>query len=233
MMRVRKGKAWSMDGVAEGWFDLKTEYDKSGRRLEVNWEENRKKIAFCKSILRKEYWEKEESMKHLVSRLVLLNKKAPKIGDVEDFRPIAIMSQVVRFLEAFLVEDLRKFGRDKLAGEQVGFVEGQSVEVARNRLLKWVSERRKERVNCFTLFVDFSNAYNTVDRRKLAEWLERRGALSGWRLQLWRFLLGRSGVQLGGETIWTTNGVPQGSSVAPMGFDIYSEILLEKLREEG
>jgi hypothetical protein len=118
-------------------------------------------------LLRREYWETQVSKKHLISRVVLLNKDAPKIGEWDKYRPIAISSMVVRFLEALLVEDLRAYGRKRLCPEQFGFVEGVGIEDCRWRLLDFLYKRKRQRTPCYCLFVDFSHAYNSVDRRIL------------------------------------------------------------------
>ncbi len=43
----------------------------------------------------------------MISRIVPLNKEAPKIGKVEKFRPIVVASPVLKFLEGLIIGSLR------------------------------------------------------------------------------------------------------------------------------
>ena len=57
-----------------------------------------------------------------MGRMIALNKKFPQIGGVEDYRPIVIYSAVIKFLEGYLIRDLRKYLKYRLTREQFGFV---------------------------------------------------------------------------------------------------------------
>jgi hypothetical protein len=70
------------------------------------------------------------------------------------------------------------------------------------------------------LFVDFSEAYDRVDRRLLLERINRKSILTPERQAVLRFLLTNCETQMGGRRTRLTNGVPQGSTVAPLLYDI-------------
>lgn len=55
-------------------------------------------MQLVQQFLLPEYWSKRESEIHLVGRLVALNKSHPRIGGVEDYRPIIVLSPVAKFL---------------------------------------------------------------------------------------------------------------------------------------
>jgi hypothetical protein len=61
-------------------------------------EECWKKIDFGKQLLRKEYWDEQACQLHLKGRLVAFNKKHPKVPELQDYRPIIVMSPVAKFL---------------------------------------------------------------------------------------------------------------------------------------
>ncbi len=47
-------------------------------------------------------------------RLVALNKCHPKVGQVEDYRPITVLSPLVKFVEGWYNGDLKKWSRSHL-----------------------------------------------------------------------------------------------------------------------
>lgn len=78
-------------------------------------------------LTKKEYWMREESKIHLKGRMVALNKAHPKVGGIEEYRPIIVMSPVVKFLEGYIVGALRLYAKSRLSREQFGFVPGLSI----------------------------------------------------------------------------------------------------------
>lgn len=46
----------------------------------------------------KTYWQQEEAIENLDARLIALDKNYPKIGNVENYRPIIIVSNVIKFI---------------------------------------------------------------------------------------------------------------------------------------
>lgn len=53
MSNVNQGKGLGLDGVCDDLFSLKKNPNRDPGIEEENW----KKIEFCRSLLRKEYWE--------------------------------------------------------------------------------------------------------------------------------------------------------------------------------
>jgi hypothetical protein len=79
------------------------------------------------------------------------------------------------------------------------------------------------------LFIDFSSAYDRVDRRILYNALEKRNVLDKPKLDLLKFIHKHMNVRIGSRSCHTTNGVPQGLTSSPACFDIVTESLLEDL----
>lgn len=103
MLNVSSGKGLAFDGVHDSLFHLEPELN------EKTIENNKKKIKFCQSLLEQAYWDEEISAKHLIARLIPLNKKHPKVSDVKDYRPIIVMSPVVKFLEGLVANRIQEY----------------------------------------------------------------------------------------------------------------------------
>jgi hypothetical protein len=74
-----------------------------------------------------DYWERPESKKHLIGRLICLNKDYPKIGQYENYRPIIVLSPIYKFLEGYLMKSLRHVAKHHISKDQYGFVPGISI----------------------------------------------------------------------------------------------------------
>jgi hypothetical protein len=75
-----------------------------------------------------------------------------------------------------------------------------NIEVSRKNLLEHLSKKKQIKKRCYSLFIDFSHAYNSVDRRILHDRIELN-ILSGWKLKLWKFLIGRGRMKIGKRTV--------------------------------
>ena len=97
----------------------------------------------------------------LESRLIPLNKKFPNCPKIGDIRPIVVTSQLIKFMELRFADKLRKYMIDQLNRPQTGFVPGMGTEVNIVRLLNVLKEKMKQKP-IVLLFIDFSNAYNSI-----------------------------------------------------------------------
>ena len=77
MRNVSKNKAIICDGITDSIFHLCKEC-KTKKVIDM-CERCQKKLSFAKSILKRSYWETEDSKHHFQSRLIPLNKKFPSI----------------------------------------------------------------------------------------------------------------------------------------------------------
>jgi hypothetical protein len=173
-------------------------------------------------------WEEHiENEHHFDSRLMVLNKVHPKIPLANQYRPINISSPWYKTLETRLYPKLRKYLSDKLHRGQTGFVPGMGIMVNQMRLIDRVCEKTFNGRKQYGLFIDFSNAYNTILHTKLYERLE--GILTSDEIQLLKALYSRQRVLLGKESFTPNVGVAQGSIISPALFNIYSADLYEQL----
>jgi hypothetical protein len=91
---------------------------------------------------------------------------------------------------------------DKLHRGQTGFVPGMGIMVNQMRLIDRIAEKTINGRKQYGLFIDFSNAYNTILHSKLFERLE--GILTPDEIQLLKALYSRQKVVLGKESFTPT-----------------------------
>jgi RNA-directed DNA polymerase len=81
--------------------------------------------------------------------------------------------------------------------------------------------------------VDLRSAYDRVNRQTLIELIRKKEILNKDQTQLLQFLLRNCTTKYGDYETGLTNGVPQGSTLAPVLFNIFVETLSDNLRETG
>ena len=99
------------------------------------------------------------------------------------------------------------------------------------RLIERVTERVKRTKKAYGVFIDFSNAYNTILHSKLFERL--KGILNEDEIQLIKAIYSRIKIKIGNETFTPNVGVAQGSVISPALFNIYAEYLYDNLSKMG
>lgn len=79
------------------------------------------------------------------------------------------------------------------------------------------------------MFIDFSNAYDTIDRQRLNVILKEKNILNDEEIQLINFIHKYLEIGFEDNTVTTTTGLPQGLKTSPLLFNIYSETLIAEL----
>ena len=152
----------------------------------------------------------------ITSRLFCLNKKANEPGDVNNIRPIAISSTILKIIESAILTRLLKEINEKnlLNKKQIGFKKGCGTELNLLRLRQRVNDIKK--VNNYfpkyLLFIDLKNAYDKVDHRRLFNKLSELG-ISKEIIGTIKLIYSRAKLKISNnnETINVNNGVLQGS----------------------
>jgi hypothetical protein len=54
--------------------------------------------------------------------MIPLDKNYPNINPAENFRPIIVVSNVIKYLEGFIMKRLSEYGKNNLDKSQFGFI---------------------------------------------------------------------------------------------------------------
>ena len=168
------------------------------------------------------------------SRLFCLNKKANEPGDVNNLRPIAISSTIIKMIEsAILTRLLDEINTKKLINKkQIGFIKGCGTELNLLRLRQRVYDIKKVKTKFtkYLLFIDLKNAYDKVDHKRLFLKLSQMG-ISEELIGSIKLLYSKAKLKISynSECINVNNGVLQGSLISPMLFDLYINDLINEL----
>ena len=100
-----------------------------------------------------------------------------KSGDTkkpENYRPIALINTIIKVYELTILNQIEN-RTELIADSQYGAVRGRSAPIQYEQLAATVGKRLKQQNDTWLLLVDFSKAFDNVNRRKLIGKLRRTG----------------------------------------------------------
>ncbi len=90
--------------------------------------------------------------------------------ELNDFRPVALTSLVMKCLEKVVKDEILQQSKDSLDPLQFAFRQGRGVEDANLTLLNYLfSHLERPKAHARLLFIDFSSAFNTMKPHLLVE----------------------------------------------------------------
>ena len=160
------------------------------------------------------------------AKVVALLKPGKDPSVAKSFRPISLLCHTYELFERLILNRIAEHVDAKLIPEQAGFRPGKSCTSQLLNLTEHIEGGYEKRLITGAVFVDLSAAYDTVNhRRLLSKVLEMTGDvhltdLIRTMLESRRFFV----VLNGKKSRWRRqrNGLPQGSVLAPMLFNIYT-----------
>ena len=199
-----------------------------------------------KKAIKPEYYEKIKNIlnRYLIpgvmpeeittSRLFCLNKNANEAGDVNNLRPIAISSTILKIIESAILTRLLKEVNDKklINKKQIGFIKGCGTELNLLKLRQRVFDIKKStrKYTKYLLFIDLKNAYDKVNHIRLFNKLAQLN-ISKEIIGTIKLLYSKAKLKVSynSENINVNNGVLQGSLISPILFDLYINDLINEL----
>lgn len=160
------------------------------------------------------------------AKVILLYKKGDK-NSFGHYRPISILPIISKVFEKVLYSRLASF-TDKqkiLSDAQFGFRKHRSTELALLAQKEFILHQIEDRKFVLGIFIDFSKAFDSLDRKLLLKKLELYG-IRGRALEVIESYLGnrQQYVNVNNSTSLTKRtylGVPQGSILGPYLFNIF------------
>jgi exonuclease III len=159
--------------------------------------------------------------------MIMICKPGKSAERVESYRPIGLSSTILKVLETILATRLQPWYRSVLGQYQVGFTRSRQLaeHVATIRIL--AEQERAAKQEAVAVFLDLSAAYDKVDRSVLYEFLGKMG-MPTEILELIRSVHSAAHfvvkVQQAESTPFDmTGGLPQGSPLSPMLFNLFLE----------
>jgi len=223
---ISTNKAIAWDGASDIMFEKKkkgkvkvSNIEKTAKKLKDIWKTDLDQIPGIENI-----WE---------ARMVPLNKVFPQNPTRTQLRPIMVQSVIVKAVEARFLNKLQDYLTYRLDRSQTGFVKNLGIQVNLTRALERITIRTKVGRPVYGVFIDFSNAYNSVPHTALFKKLREKNILLEEEICYLEQLYARYRIKIGKNKIKSNKGVAQGSMISPALFNIFLEDLSAELGEKA
>jgi len=167
-----------------------------------------------------------------IAKLVLLRKGDKPLEDPSSYRPICLLNTIGKFFERLIKTRIEKRLEEtgELDDRQYGFRKGRSTVDAIRRVLDVVesagSGQLYNRKLCAVVALDVANAFNSAKWLRIVESMKDKG-MPPYLVGIIESYLSDRTVVHGGNSTPTTCGVPQGSVLGPLLWNIMYDNLLK------
>ena len=153
--------------------------------------------------------------------------KSGERNDYRNYRPISILPTIDKMMERYVHGILSDYleGNELIDKRQYGFRRGKGTIQLLEDFNDLMADSLNHRMHVICVFVDFSKAFDTINRTKMVEAMENvgvRGRASEW---LRNYLTDRSFLVQIGDSLSkkrsSRHGVAQGSILGPLMYTLY------------
>lgn len=157
------------------------------------------------------------------SYVIPIHKSGDK-SDIQNYRPICIISTIAKLFERLVTQYLSTMLSSEIIPQQFGFCAGRNTELNLLTYTHYLLEALESGAEVHAVYTDFSKAFDRVPHNIIMRRLESlgvNGSLLSWieSLITGRVQLVKVGNFLSRE-LAVPSGVPQGSHLAPLLFNI-------------
>lgn len=176
------------------------------------------------------FWTTEDIPSDLTDpNIAILFKKGDR-SHCGNYRGISLLSVVGKLLSDILLQRLKRIADKMYPQSQSGYRDGRSTIDGIFTLRQLMEKAREQRRNMYIVFVDFTKAFDTVNRSLLFQILEKLGCPPKFVRVIKKLYTNvHARLIVNGELtepIEYNSGVKQGCKLAPTLYGIYAAVLL-------